>query len=345
VNTAQYSIEVCVEGRDDIEIEMLSSADFRSFASTCFAAYYPNVHALPGEELLATISPGEERYTSLSDTKCLLTFLVEIETSRGERVGHCEFRRDVLMDLIEGMTRRNVRRRSANGALNGSIRDGILHQRISYCLHYHAEGAPLRPRFKSPPIQHLSFALLRASATPCPLTTPRTNATPAVMTTFITPEVFTSLTLLSQQSEASSLEEGCFLDGDILFDPDTKQFGRFFRECIPALQAERDESQVRFNGECWAHYYKTRSGKGVLLAEGHSHPSTLVKPHGTGTAVFMSPADRSIHRNFFWQFFQGTTIVSTPNDGEMQMGIWGHADGLIVPEQEAFILSGDVSTT
>jgi hypothetical protein len=321
-----------------MEAVMLSSADFRSFASTCFAAHYSTTNALPGEELLAAIGPGEERHTSLPDTKCLLTFLVEIKSSRGERVGHCEFRRNVFLDLVTGIAMRRMRR---EGHLYDEPADadyGVEYKSVNYCLHFSHDAQAVQPRFKVPQVREADFGRLLKRARQLPLSVPNSDVNQALMITFMTGEVYSALNDLARKSEESSVEEGCFLDGEILFDPDRRQFARLITECIPALHAERGESQVRITGDCWAHYYRMRGGRGTLLAEGHSHPGVLLRGAIQGAPIFISTSDRSIHRHFFWQFFQSTVIVSKPAGGELAMGIWGHADGLIVPEHEAYIL-------
>jgi hypothetical protein len=158
------------------------------------------------------------------------------------------------------------------------------------------------------------------------------------MTTLIRRKVYRELEALAEWSERSGLEEGCFLDGEVLYDPDRRQFARVLAEFIPARGAERSDASLRINGDCWAHYYKSRGGRGVLLAEGHSHPSGLLSKAKAESTIFVSPSDKDIHRQFFWQFFQSTVIVSKLKKRGFQMGVWGWCDGVILPEHAVFVI-------
>jgi hypothetical protein len=339
VSTSQFSIDVIVEGMDDAGVEQLLSADFRSFASYCLGAHFGEAQIVPGEELQVVVSPGKERQSTLPDVKCLETFLAEVKDSRGAPIGACEFRRIVFLDVIQGLATRMAREYRTNVEAAPTSSEERSATRFTYCLHYHPGGTPPLPRLKVPPVRRESIDLLIARSTRIPLLSGDTASLEAGHVTFMAQDVFSALTDLAARGESLSLEEGCFLDGEVLYDPDRRRFARVITECLPAIHAERGESSLRINGDCWAHYNRTRSGGAILMGEGHSHPRNLTKESALASSVFMSTNDRSIHRNFFWQFYQCTVIVSNSAEGKLELGIWGHKNGFIAPESEAYILS------
>jgi hypothetical protein len=283
------------------------------------------------EQTDSMILPGEERVTTVPDTKCLLTFHVETKDARGREVGSCEFSREVLLDDVCAIASHLLRSRRATDD-NENVHGGI-----QYCLHFNPDGASVSPRVRIPTVRAASLHALEQSASSIPLPYGERDQDGRGMKTFVTRKVFKSLEALAAQSERSGLEEGCFLDGHLLYDRNEKRFARLVTECVPAVGAEQTESSLRINGDSWSHYYRTRSGEGTLLGEGHSHPSALRKRLKASSLIFLSASDRLVHRQFFWQFYQTTFIVSKPERKKMELGIWGWRDGYVVREHEAFI--------
>lgn len=338
MNQSQLCLLVSPGMDGESEIEMLTSSDFRPYASLCAAAHYETGRLRPGEKLTGCITPGEERFTDLPDTKCLLSFVVRIENQQGEQVAACDFTRAVLLDLVEASAFRMIAKHNNGSASEDRDETDAPGQEMRYCLHFVEEGVPVEPRVKLPLAREADIDTLRTKSERVTTASKDSMQHPGVMTTFLRREVFRKLQALAEWSEQSGLEEGCFLDGEVLYDPTHRQFARFITEFIPASGAEKREASLRINGDCWSHYHKSRTGRGILLAEGHSHPSAILSRRKTDTTIFMSSNDKDIHRQFFWQFFQSTVILSKPETQGFQLGIWGWRNGFIVPEHEAFVI-------
>ncbi len=333
MNESQLYIQVSTG--DDDQAEMLTNSYLRPYASLCLAAHFHEGNAHSGEQLTASIMPGQERFTTFPDTKCLLSFVVEIANQHGELIGSCEFQRAAFIDHVRAIASRILAKQNGSDSRKETE---VVAKDIQYCLHFTIDGSPLSPRVRIPPIRETDIDALGRGAKHLLLSSGNSSHAPAVMTTFIMQEVYDQLESLAERSELSGLEEGCLLDGEVLFDPRRRRFARLITEFIPAVGADQGEASLRINGDCWSHYYKTHSGEGVLLAEGHSHPSILTQHIPAGSVMFVSSSDRGIHRQFFWQFFQSTVILSKPENKGFQLGVWGWHNGFIVPEQEAYIL-------
>lgn len=314
--------------------EMLSTAHLRPYASACLSLHYGGRQAHPGDHLNFRIRPGEDRCASSPQTRCLLSFLIDMENARGELVGTCDFKRVTLIDLVSDLAARHAAQ--TGQSLTPEQRDGIavVPPEVRYCLHFDPAGPPMSLHLKVPPILETDIDALKNRSNRIQLSRQDSDACPAPVTTFMSREVHRALEALGERSEQDNAEEACFLEGDVLYDSRSASFARVISECIPAVGAKQTGASVTINGLCWSHYRRTRSGRGILLGEGHSHPSMLVPRR---TAVFMSPSDRGIHRQFFWQHFQCTCIVSKPAAQEVQIGIWGWYNGFIIPEHEAFV--------
>jgi hypothetical protein len=339
VNSSQFYLLVSLRGDDESEVEMLTSSHFRPYASLCAAAHYCTGKLHPEEKLRARIKPGEERFTGSSDTRCLQSFIVQIANLRGEQVGVCNFERVVLIDFANASARRMIASHSESGGQGGQEETDVVVQNMKYCLHFVEDGLPAEPRVKLPPMREADIDVLRRSAREVTSASRSSMQYAALMTTFIRREVYNELEALAEASERSRLEEGCFLDGEVFYDPERQQFARMFTEFIPARGAAKGEASFRINGDCWSHYYRVRSGRGILLAEGHSHPSVLVSKGVADTTMFTSSSDKDIHRQFFWQFFQSTVILSRSRSEGFQMGLWGWNNGFIVPEDKAYVIN------
>ena len=338
MNQSQLYLLVSTGSDDESEVEMLMSTHLRPYASLCAAAHYDTGKIQPEEKLSACIKPCNERSTIIPDTRCLLSFVVDIENRQGELIGSCDFKRAALIDYVSASALRIIAKRNNGGEVTGREESEIITQNMKYCLHFSEVGVPVEPRVKIPPVREAQISALTRKAHHVQTAVGNGAQSPVLMTTLMRREVYHELEDLAERSERDGLEKGCFLDGEVLYDPERREFARLFTEFIPARSAERSEASLRINGDCWSQYYCLRSGRGVLLAEGHSHPSAIVSSALADTTMFLSSSDKQIHRLFFWQFFQSTVIVSKPEPQGFQMGVWGWSDGLIVPEHDAYVI-------